>query len=66
MTFSMVNAYVAWGITWFILVIQLKIIRLFMVKKMIGPSLLFRLYDEMNPSRQKKTLEISNYLGELT
>jgi len=62
----MVNAYVAWGITWFILVIQLKIIRLFMVNKMIGPSLLFCLYDEMNPSRQKETLEISNYLGELT
>lgn len=66
MTFSMVNAYVAWDMTWFILVIQLKIIRLFMVKKMIGPSLLFRLYDEMTPSRQKETLEISNYLGELT
>jgi len=62
----MVNAYVAWGITWFILVIQLKIIRLFMVNKMIGPSLLFCLYDEMNPSRQKETLEISNYLEELT
>lgn len=62
----MVNAYVAWDITWFILVIQLKIIRLFMVNKMIGPSLLFCLYDEMNPSRQKETLEISNYLGELT
>lgn len=66
MTFSMVNAYVAWDMTWFILVIQLKIIRLFMVKKMIDPSLLFRLYDEMTPSRQKQTLEISNYLGELT
>ena len=66
MTFSMVNAYVAWDMTWFILVIQLKIIRLFMVKKMIDPSLLFRLYDEMTPSRQKQTLEISNYLDELT
>lgn len=66
MTFSMVNTYVAWDMTWFILVIQLKIIRIFMFKKMIGPSLLFRLYDEMNPSRQKQTLEISNYHGELT
>lgn len=54
MTFSMVNAYVTCGIIWFILLVQVEIIQLFMVKKIIGPLLLFRLHDEMNPYRHKR------------
>ena len=61
----MVNTYVAGSIRFF-LAFQLQIIQVVMVKKMIGLLLLFHLYDEMNPYRHKKTVEVDNYLGELT